>query len=1274
PAREALQLAYGEVLARLGSGSIEALIDLPRCSDPAVEAAMNVLAELFAPACFTDETLALLHLCHMVRLTLAHGITPASAQGLAWFGILVGHRDGRHRDAYRFACLSRDLVERHGFVAFEAKALFALEIASVRTEPLSAAVRHGRAAFTAGAERGDLAVACFACHHIVNDMLVNGDALDDVAQEIAAGLAFVRRAGFRDVVDELLTQQRFVQALRGRTASLATLDGDGFDELAFERALTAGRMPTMIFWYWVMKAQARFMAGRFEQARDALASAGEWLWSSPVHVQYLNYHLFSVLTLAALAPAGSPLQPAGELAQRLAGHLAQLARWSETSAEGFEDTLALAQAELARIEGRELDAERGYERAIAAARRQGFVQREALAHELAARFHAGRGFAIIGQAYLAEACYAYERWGATGKLRQLEQAGAALREEAGRRARAATPSIDRLDLATVVKVSQAVSGEIELDKLVETLMAIALQHAGAERGLLLLAREGGLQVEAQGTTRGEQVEVLRRGAGLGQVELPESLLQHAAQRGRSVLLDDASAPNPFQRDPYLARHATRSVLCLPLMKQARLIGLLYLENNLATHAFTPERSAVLELLASQAAISLENAQLYADLTRENHERRAAEQESERVNAALQESEGRFRRMADATPDVIWITDLEPERVLYASPSFEHIWGLKVEELYRDAGLWVEAIHPEDRLRIGEAFGRWVHAGADRPWEAEFRIVQPGGAVRWIHERGVFIFDAQGRPQRVSGISTDITARRMAEAALRESEQRFALAAAGSNDGIWDWDPASGRTFLSETAQRLYGLAPGEPVRQRSEWRALIVLHPADAERQRRLLEDYLEGRCAAYDGEWRVQHADGSFRWIRVRGSSVRDSAGRVTRLAGSVSDIDSQKRAEAALQQTQRLEAVGTLAGGIAHDFNNILSAILGFGEMTLRNTRAGSRLRRDVECILAAGERGRSLVERILAFSRSGVGEREPVHVEGVVREALRLLSATLPEGIRLETALDAGRAATLGDSTQVHQVLINLVTNAIQAMPEGGSLRVGLECLSLGRQRMATTGAVEAGEYLVLSVADSGAGIPAEIRDRIFDPFFTTKEVGTGTGLGLSLVHGIVTEIGGAIDVSTTPGAGSTFTVYLPRAGDVADEREVQAPALPRGAQQQVLVVDDEEPLVELATETLAGLGYLPVGFSSSVEALAAFRANPDRFDAIVTDERMPGLSGAALIRAVRELRPKLPVLLVSGYLGSAVASRAREAGATSVLGKPLSARELATSLARALQLPR
>jgi PAS domain S-box-containing protein len=579
-------------------------------------------------------------------------------------------------------------------------------------------------------------------------------------RELEIALDFVRNARFRDMEDAIVCNQRFIATMQGRTAKLSMFSDSQFDEAGFEATLTDDRMSEPVCEYWVLKLRACFLAGDYSVAFAASRRAEPLLWAMVGQIPWLDYFFYTALTVAALYDNASVDERAA-WRELLARHREQLREWADTYPPTFADKYALVSAEIARIEGENSDAMCLYEQAIQAAREHGFVQNEGIAHELAAGFCLARGWTTAGRAHLDAARNGFARWGAHGKVRQLDARIPRVREASGSRTATSRGDGAQLDLLSVAKAAQAISGQIVLEDLIDTLMHILLENAGAQTAQLLLARNGRMVLAAEAGVEQQTIHVRQYlgeapqastspgaaspGAATPEPALPGSVVNYVQRCLERVLLDDAMQPNPFSADPYLTRRQPKSVLCLPLMRRSALIGLLYLENNLVTHAFTPERLTVLELLASQAAITLESARLYRDLA---------------------EREARIRRLVDANIVGIFIFQLEG-RILEANDAFLRIVGYDHEDLAAERIRWTDLTPPEwldsDNQRIAEL----KTTGTLQPFEKEY-FRKDGSRVPVLI--GVAMFET-GERQGV-GFVLDLTARKRAEAEARESEGRY----------------------------------------------------------------------------------------------------------------------------------------------------------------------------------------------------------------------------------------------------------------------------------------------------------------------------------------------------------------------------------------------------------------------------------------------------------------------------------------------------------------------
>jgi PAS domain S-box-containing protein len=748
PMKEEVRQEYERLWQQIGRRSIEELVDLPLMTDREWRATMDVLTAVVSPALFTDENLLCLVICRMANLSLEHGNSDGSCFAYVWLGMLLGPYFGDYRAAFRFGKLGLDLVEQRGLRRFEARVYL---VFGHRVIPWTQPIRTGRSlvrrAFDAANRLGDLTFAAYSCDNLITNLLASGDPLGDVQREAEAGLDFARQARFGLVIDRITTQLRLIRTLRGLTPEFASFNDTEFDEGRFEQHLEKEpHLAIAACWYWIRKLQARFFAGAYASAIAAAANAERLLWTSPSFFELAEYHLYSALTLAALWDAVPAAERARHL-EALTPHHRQLQEWAENCPENFENRAALLGAEIARIEGRIVDAEHLYEQAIRSAQANGFIHNEALAWELAARFYAAHGFETIAHAYLRNAKSGYLRWGAEGKVRQLEELHPQLRDDHAPPLSTATlgAPVEQLDIGAVVKASQAISGEIVLERLIETLMTIALEYAGAERGLLILLRGDTPQIEAEARTDHKTVEVTLRQDAVTPAELPESILHTVIRTRQTVILDDASTQNPFSADEYIRQKRARSILCLPLVKQAKLVGALYLENNLAPHVFTPARLAVLNLLSSQAAISLENTRLYRD---------------------LQEREAKIRRLVDSNIIGIVMADFEG-RILEANDAFLEMGGYDREDLAFGRVRWTE-MTPAEWLGVSQrAVAQLRATGSCEPFEKEY-FRKDGSRVPVLVGAAAF----EGRDEGVSFV-LNLTERKRAQEALQKAQAELA---------------------------------------------------------------------------------------------------------------------------------------------------------------------------------------------------------------------------------------------------------------------------------------------------------------------------------------------------------------------------------------------------------------------------------------------------------------------------------------------------------------------
>ena len=703
---------------------------------------------------------------------------------------------------------------------------------------------------------------------------------------------------------------------------------------------------------------------------------------------------------------------------------------------------------------------------------------------------------------------------------------------------------------------------------------------------------------------------------------------------------------------------------VPLKSKDRFLGVIGYLHTEKGRQIEPHEFELLSRFAEIASIVLDNAQLYAKLEEELKERR-------RVEAALGNSEERYRTVVEDMAEYVlrWKPD---GSILFANDVYcryknhtqSQIIGSNVKKLFStpayDQALKILArLNPDHPLEVNDI----STMGEDnRPiWE------------EWT-DRG--IFDENGSLIEVQSVGRNITERKLSEKALRESEYRFRSFFDSSPDGIILVDLDGNVLDANKNLMKFTGYTMDE-LRGKAYQ---AITHPKYHSQIARRITNLLRGIAEDEALEIEYINKDGVSTPVAVRGWVITDEKSKPLAIGGFIRDISrertlvSDKAAlEKQLQHTQKMEAIGTLAGGIAHDFNNILAGIIGYAELTLSELpKSDTTLNHYVSRVLDAGNRAKSLVQQILKFSRKDDTTLVPLSISPLLKEAIKLLRSTLPATIRINEDVRADPDTVVADATQLHQVIMNLCTNAYHAMrTDGGTLTVSLSNQRIAKPRYFLASKISPGDYVKLSVTDTGHGIPAEILDRIFEPYFTTKDIHEGTGLGLSVTFGIIKNLNGLIEVEHTSPGSTTFSVFLPLQEQVGLDGEKITQRLPTGSNEMVLCVDDERIFLEVVQKHLEQLGYRVTAYKSSLRALERFKTDPASFDLIITDQMMPEMTGVQLSAEIRKINTSIPIILCTGYTETVTANTAEKFGISNFLMKPVTRSELAKTVFNVLQ---
>ncbi len=1130
---------YISIKSLLRKTETSKIYSLPEMTDPHKLAAMRILSHIISAAYLADPRLFPIIAFKEISLSLKYGNTPVSPYSFVSYGSFLCGVIGDIDSGYKYGKLALSLLDRMASKENKASSLF---LYNACIHHLKNHVRDSFPGFMeahrTGVETGDLEYACYAINVYSCYSFFAGRKLPELTQEMSQSSALMRFYNQNTALTFNLIFEQTIQNLLGQSDDTCRLLGQLYDERKMLQSHFNENEITAIFHVYLNKLILCYLFGDYRQADENVNKLGKkYLEGMPGFLNVSVFYFYSSLIKLALFNE-SPKSEQNRILKSVRENQKKLKKWAQHAPMNYLHKYHLVEAEIDRVTHKPDQATLTYDQAIELAQQNNYLHEEAIANELASKFWLSLENNQNAKRYMAEAYNCYKQWGAIAKLNDLKKRYPGLVKEivkkhppvsAQIRTAATSRFSDSLDLTTIVKATQALSSEIKLDKLLSKLMKITIENAGAEKGFLIQSKNGQLIIASSAADDFDNIEITQSIPIEKSNLLAASVAHYVNRTGKEVVLQDASHEGDFLKDPYIEKHQPKSILCMPVKHKEQSEGILYLENNLTTNAFTEDRLEVLYILLTQASISIENANLF-------EKQIIAEKE-------LKESEERFRRFTENAKDMIYRMSVSKKSFEYVSPAATDLFGYSPEEFYANPNM-IENIVPPDWVKYFKNAWESILLG-NMPASYEYKVIHKSGDEKWIHQRNVLITDDGGRPVELECIATDITELKQSEEALKSlrnilsniiNSMPSVLIGVDSKGTITQWNMEAEKSTGIPEKQAL-----GHPLTDALPQMELELLKVKETISTR--VPQVEEKIVSEKDGEKTYSN-------ITVYPLITNGVDGAVIR----IDDITERVRIEEMMIQNEKMMSVGGLAAGMAHEINNPLAGILQNMQVIVNRMTDGLAKNKEVaedcgitmeglksymdkrdifemiDLVFKSGKRAAQIVDNMLSFSRKSESQFIRHDLGKLLDKTVELAENDYDlkkkydfRKIEIIREYDGSVPTVPCDENKIQQVFLNILKNGAQEMAMNKSEdKPSRFVLRLKPER----------DMACIEIEDHGLGMDEMTQKRVFEPFFTTKSPGVGTGLGLSVSYFIITENhGGTMAVESEAGRGSTFIIRLP-----------------------------------------------------------------------------------------------------------------------------------------------